>query len=602
MKKILSELKNVSEVCKLGQDDLIVLSSELRQVIKETSYSNGGHLAPSLGAVESITALCNVFNFEKDKIVFDVGHQSYAYKILCRGQERFSTLRSEGGESGFPGGETNDYFIGGHAGNSLSAALGLATARDALGEDFTIVCYVGDASFFNGENLEALFSNGHKPKNFIIVFNDNGMGISENQNGAYKFFAKLSRKKGYKKTKRFLRKLFGNNAIGGFLRKLRSVFKRTLSPANAIEAVGLRYHGVYDGHNMEELTTVFNDIKQNGRPAFIHIRTTKGKGYQPAEVYSEKYHGVASGYEVSENTFSNNISPMLERIAEKNDKLYAITSGMKSGTGLEGFAKKFPTRFIDTGICEEYAVTMASGMALGGLKPIVCIYSTFLQRSFDQILLDVCMQNAPVIFLVDRAGFVGSDGKTHQGLFDISYLKMIPNLTLLAPKDCVELEAMVEYALSLNSPVAIRYPNGKNCPIGSLMPFTSENKWEILKDGDNVALFAVGPRLIELGLKVAKSFEGKVSVVNARSIKPMDELILQKYRNYKIITLEENVQSGGFGECVLAYYNALGEKTVVKILAVNDSFVEHATIESQLNSNGFNENNLIKLVKDLICE
>ncbi len=596
MKKILSKIKTVSDVTSLSKEELAILCEELRDVIKQTAYNNGGHLAPSLGAVESIAALCNVYDFAKDKIVFDVGHQSYAYKILCRGEQRFSTLRKEDGESGFPDCEKGDHFIGGHAGNSLSASLGLARARDALGEDHNVVCYVGDASFFNGENLEAFFSSEKKPKNFIIVFNDNGMSISENQNGAYKFFAKLSRKKSYKKTKKFLRKLFGNNAIGRFLRKIRSTFKRTLSGVNAMEALGLRYHGVFDGHAIEELTTIFSEIKQKGQSAFIHIKTTKGKGFEPAEKQCEKYHGVSSGYELSENTFSNALSPILERLAEKDDKLVAVTAGMKQGTGLEGFSQKFPDRFIDVGICEEHAVTLSAGMALGGLKPVTCIYSTFLQRSFDQIITDVCMQNAPVVFLLDRAGFVGSDGKTHQGLFDVSYLKMIPNLTLLSPKDCEELEVMLTFALEAKKPIAIRYPNGKSEPIGTLTPFSEENKWEILLDGRSVALFAVGARLNSLCLKVAREFNGEVGVVNARSIKPMDDQILAKYSNHKIITLEENVASGGFGEGVVAHFAKNSYSGKVKVLAVPDEFVSHASADAQLDAYGFNENHLKKVI------
>ena len=600
MESILSNIKSVLDVTNLNEGQLVALSQELRDVIKQTAYVRGGHLAPSLGAVESITALCNVFNFEKDKIVFDVGHQSYAYKILCRGAERFSTLRTEGGESGFPDGEKNDYFIGGHAGNSLSASIGLATARDIAGDDYTVVCYVGDASFFNGENLEAFFASEKKPSKIIIVFNDNGMSISENENGAYKFLSKLSRKVSYKKTKKFLRKLFGNNAIGGFLRKMRYIIKRTLSPVNAMEAIGFRYHGVFDGHDIKQLTTVFNDVKQNGRSAFIHIKTTKGKGYEPAETFSEKYHGIASGYETSENTFSNAVSSILEKIALKDDKVVAVTAGMKTGTGLESFSQKFPSKFFDVGICEEHAVTLSAGLALGGLKPVVCIYSTFLQRSFDQIISDVCMQNAPVVFLVDRAGYVGSDGKTHQGLFDISYLKMMPGLTLLAPKDCDELEVMLSYALTLNKPVAIRYPNGKSQPISTLTPFSEQNRWEILREGNSVALFAVGPRLNQLALNVASRFDGEVAVVNARSIKPMDIQVLEKYSNHKIITLEENIQSGGFGEGVLAYFNENAFSGKVTVLASGDNFVAHAEVCSQLSNNGFSEEKLEKLIKDLL--
>ena len=602
MESIVSKIKTLSDVNRLTVDELVSLSNELREIITETAYNRGGHLASALGAVECITALCNVYNFERDKIIFDVGHQSYAYKILCVGKERFSTLRSEKGESGFPDGADGEHFLGGHAGNSLSAGLGMATARDVIGDDYHVVCFVGDASLFNGENLEALFVNSQKPKKFVIIFNDNGMSISKNENGAYKFFAKMARKKGYKNTKKILRKLFGNNVIGGLLRKIRSAFKRSLSPTYAMESIGLKYYGVFDGHDVKALTKIFSEIKQNNKSAFIHVKTVKGKGFAPAEESAEKYHGVSSGFQNSLNDFSNAISPLLSKVAKNNDKVVAITAGMKSGTGLSDFAKEFPQRFFDVGICEEYAVTSAAGMALGGLKPIICIYSTFLQRSVDQIITDVCMQNAPVIFMIDRAGFVGSDGRTHQGLFDLSYLSMIPNLSVLAPKDISELEVMLEYALSLNAPVAIRYPNGKSQFIDTLTPFSSENKWEVLKDGSEVMLLAVGPRLNDLCLQVASEYKGEVGVINARSIKPLDTNLLEKYSNRKIVTLEENVQRGGFGESVNAYLTQSGKNGVSQILAVTDQFVFHATVKSQLESNRFSKDKIKGVINTLIVK
>ena len=600
MESIVAKIQNLSDLNALNLSELNLLNEELRGIIKETAYERGGHLASALGAVECITALCKVYNFEKDKIVFDVGHQSYAYKILSVGKERFSTLRSENGESGFPDGGKNEYFIGGHAGNSISAGLGYCTARDLINEDYSVVCFVGDASFFNGENLEALFASEKKPKNFVIIFNDNGMSISKNENGAYKFFTKMSRKKGYKQTKKVLRKMFGNNAIGTLLRKLRSAFKRSLSPSFAMEAVGLKYYGVFDGHDLPSLVELFKDVKQSNRSAFIHLKTVKGRGYEPAENSSEKYHGVSSGFENSVNDFSEEISPLLCELAESERKIVAVTAGMKSGTGLSGFAEKYPERFFDVGICEDHAVTFASGMALGGLKPIVCIYSTFLQRSIDQIITDACMQKAPVVFLLDRAGFVGSDGRTHQGLFDISYLSMIPNLTVLCPKDRQELKDMLKVALSLNEPVAIRYPNGKSPDIGCLTAFSMQNKWEVLKEGSKLTILAVGPRLNALALKVANDFGGQVGVVNARCVKPVDEDLLKSFLNHDIIVLEENMKRGGFGEFVGSYLATNGFKNKFNHIAVNDRFVTHATVKSQLQANGFSEENLKEIIKNAL--
>ena len=600
MESIISKITCLSDVNKLNNQQLIALTEEIRETIKETAYNRGGHLASALGAVDCITALCNVYNFESDKIIFDVGHQSYAYKILASGKERFSTLRTENGESGFPDGGKGECFIGGHAGNSLSAGIGIATARDINKEDYNVICFIGDASFFNGENLEALFANAKKPERLVIVFNDNGMSISKNENGAYKFFAKMASKKTYKTTKSILRKMFGNNAIGRFLRKIRSAFKRSLSPTFAVEATGLKYYGLVDGHNVKQLTQIFAEVKQSGKSAFIHVKTIKGKGYEPAEASAEKYHGVSSGYETSENEFSNAISPLLCEYAKTNDKIVAITAGMKTGTGLSTFASEYPNRFFDVGICEEHAVTVAGGMAVGGLKPVVCIYSTFLQRAVDQIITDVCMQNLPVIFMLDRAGFVGSDGRTHQGLFDLSYLSMIPNLTVLAPKDTLELKEMFEYAIKLNGPVAIRYPNGKCAQISRLAPFSEQNRWEILHDGNAVALFAIGPRLNALGEEIVKQFNGEVALINARSVKPLDEEILSKYSSHKIITMEENIKRGGFGESVLSFYLAKGISPELKIMAVDESFVVHASVASQLKKAGFSKENLIDSIKEML--
>ena len=601
MKDVLSQIKTVSSVNAVEKQDLNCLCDNLREVIKQTAYERGGHLASALGAVESITALCKVYDFERDKIIFDVGHQSYAYKILCRGKARFSTLRSLGGESGFPDNEKQDCFIGGHAGNSLSACIGMATARDLQQEDYNVICYVGDAAFFNGENLEAFFASDVKPKKMIIVFNDNGMSISQNENGAYKFFAKLARKKGYKRTKRFLRKLIGNNAIGRLLRRIRAGIKRYLQPISAMESIGFKYYGCFDGHDVNTLTEVFEEAKERGHSAFIHIKTVKGKGYEPAVAQSEKYHGISRGYETNKNSFSDEVSKILCDLAKENDKIVAVTAGMKSGTGLVDFANQYPKRFIDVGICEEYAVTAAAGMALGGLKPIACIYSTFLQRSFDQVMTDVCMQNAPVVFLIDRAGFVGSDGRTHQGLFDLSYLSLMPNMVVLAPKDTDELALMVKHAVGLNSPVAIRYPNGENHSIAALKPFSRIGEWERLIEGSEVDLLAVGPRMNDLALKVASQFNGKVGVVNARSVKPLDESMLNECAGKLVITLEENVIRGGFGEGVRSYCSQNSISSEVKCLGVADEYVGHATVKEQLEGCEITEETLKNIIKARIC-
>lgn len=597
----LNKVNGFKDIKNLDSTQLKQVAEEIRAHIISTVQNNGGHLAPSLGTVDAITALAYVYDFSNDKIIFDVGHQAYAYKILTEGKQSFSSLRTQDGISGFTGDGNfeGDLFIGGHAGNSLSLALGCLTARDFKGEDYSVIAFVGDGSFFNGENLEALFATEKKPKKFLVVFNDNGMSISPNQNGAYKFLSKLSLKKGYQKTKSCLRKLFGKNFIGLFLRKIKSKFKRSLNPVAVMDKIGLKYYGVYDGHDMKGLCSILSEIKQSGNSAFLHIRTIKGKGYEPAEKNPEFYHGVSKDFKQSENTFSNSVSQILCNLINKYPTLTAITAGMKLGTGLSDFALNHPKNFIDAGICEQHAVTMAGGMAIGGLKPIVCIYSTFMQRAYDQILVDVCMKNLPVVFLLDRAGLVGSDGRTHQGVFDISFMRAFPNITLLAPKSTNEFALMLDYALSLNSPVAIRYPNGKSEEIETVSEFKELN-WEVLKTGEKVVLFAVGPRMISLALKVASDFENLVAVVNCRSVKPLDEKALTEFSEYKIITLEENAVLSGFGESVNAYYSGCDKGTQVLNLGVPDTFISHASVEVQLEKCGLCESAIKKAVQNLL--
>jgi len=602
---ILDKLRSVSEVSSLNIRELKELCSELRREIITTVEKNGGHLASALGAVEAIVALCSVYDFSADKIFFDVGHQSYAFKLLSLGKEKFSGLRTEGGISGFCGDDADsaDGFIGGHAGNSLAAAEGYAYARDLTGGKENVIVFVGDASLFNGENLEALFVEDKKPDNFLVVFNDNGMSISENRNGAYRFFSKLALKKSYGKTKRFLSKILGNRLIARCLKKLKSKFKHSISPATVLDEVGFKYFGAFDGHDLKMLRNALCEIKNRGKPCFLHIRTTKGKGYELAEKAPETYHGVSGGLKESTNDFSSAVSEYLVELAEKDDKIVALTAGMKSGTGLSGFAEKFPDRFKDVGICEEYAVTAAAGMAYNRLKPVVCIYSTFLQRAYDQIVTDVCMQKLPVTFLLDRSGFVGSDGKTHQGLSDLSYLRSIPNLCVLAPKDTFEFKDMLRYALSCGKPVAIRYPNGRCEPVAAVCEpnrFTVAGKWELLKKGNKAVIFAVGNRMNCLAVKAAARFGDDVAVVNARSVKPFDYDILDEYTDMYSVTLEENLSCGGFGEGVAAYYQRKGKTKITVTLSAGDEFCEHSSVKRQLEKHGLCEERVVYVLESLL--
>lgn len=604
-KKILDNISAVSDLVRLSDDDLRALCGEIRADIISTVEKNGGHLSSALGAVEAIVALCSVYDFSVDKIFFDVGHQSYAFKLLTVGRECFSKMRTEGGPSGFCGDDKTaaDGFIGGHAGNSLAAACGYAFARDLKGGDECVVVFVGDASLFNGENLEALFAEAKKPQNFLVVFNDNGMSISENRNGAYRFFSKLALRKSYGRTKKFLHKILGNRLIARSLKRLKSNFKHSVSPATVLDQVGLKYFGVFDGHDIKGLRSALGEIRARKKPAFLHIRTQKGKGHSQAENDPECYHGIGKGLTTSQNDFSAVVSDYLTELAETDEKLVALTAGMKTGTGLAEFAKAYPERFVDAGICEEYAVTCAAGMAYNGLHPVACIYSTFMQRAFDQLVTDVCMQGLAVTFLLDRAGFVGSDGKTHNGVMDLSYLRSVPGLTVLAPKDVAEFKRMLFYAVGCGSPVAIRYSNGKNPTFSSealAKDFTRPGEWEILKSGDRAVVFAVGPRCLRLALAAAESFSDSVAVVNARSIKPLDEQTLLAFKHLPAVVLEENVACGGFGEGVCAYYASLGKPCPTVVLGSGDRYLSHASVEGQLSSCGLTKDGLTETLAKLL--
>ena len=408
---------DLKKLKQLNIDELKELCREIREVIVKTVTKNGGHLSPSLGTVELIVALCYVYDFDADKLIFDVGHQSYAYKILTDRLNKFDTIRKEGGLSGFPDPLESDYdaFTAGHAGSSISAGLGYAYARDRLNENYNVINLVGDASFFNGENLEAASISSVKPNNFLVILNDNGMSIGKNENGLYKFVSKITISRHYHRFNAFLSKTIGKTFILG---KLLKRFKRRLKSAMSINTIadnlGMKYVGVFDGHDLKTLIAVLKKIKSGNEAVFLHIKTVKGKGFDVAESDSTAYHGVGAELKASVNSFSEAVSPILNDIADKDDKIVAITAGMTSGVGLTDFKAKHPDKFMDVGIAEESAVTIAAGMAKGGIKPIVFIYSTFLQRSYDQIIEDVCLQNLPVVFCLDRAGLVGADGKTHQ--------------------------------------------------------------------------------------------------------------------------------------------------------------------------------------------
>ncbi|MBO7345030.1 MAG: 1-deoxy-D-xylulose-5-phosphate synthase [Clostridia bacterium] len=584
---VLSNISLPSDLKNLDDKQLNQLAEEIRQKILETTSKNGGHLSSNLGIVETTIALYHVFDFPKDKLIFDVGHQCYAHKILSGRMERFDSLRKDGGISGFPSISESEYdaFGAGHAGTSISAGLGFCSARDALNEDYTVINLVGDASIVNGLNLEAISMSTKKPKNYLVVLNDNGMSISKNQNGFYRYLSKKTTRRGYQGGKRAIKKIFGQSFITRGLAKFRNFIKRVIGGGNYFENQGFKYVGVVDGNDIKELVKQLKQVKVllKDRSVFLHINTTKGKGFEKAEERADVYHGVGENLKADCGSFAKTLGDKINSLIDNDKKIMAITAGMKAGTGLFLVEEKYKENFVDVGIAEDFAVVNACGMALGGLKPIVAIYSTFLQRAYDQILHDVCMQNLPVVFCLDRAGVVGSDGKTHQGVFDLSYLTHLPNMTVLAPSCCKELEMALDYALSLKSPVAIRYPKNQvgDRPILSF----SDGLWETVKEGKDAVILAVGPKMLEIAQKCAEK-DQSLGVINARSVKPLCSKTLDEISNKIIVTLEENSVLGGFGSLVNGYYNSKGVKARVHNLGIKDCFVEHGSIDEQLKNNG----------------
>ncbi len=594
---VLNGLKDPSDIKKLSFNEKSALAEEIRDIIFKACSENGGHLSANLGIVEVTLALYSVFDFPKDKIVFDVGHQCYAHKLLSGRADGFSSIRTDGGLSGFPDRTESEYdcFGTGHAGTSIAAALGLCEARDASGGDEYVINVVGDGAFVNGLNLEALTASEKKPKKYVLILNDNGMSINKNVNGIYTFISKRSTKRGYVKSKRAFKKIFGESFITRFFRKIRNFIKRIFNYVNIMEQFGFKYVGVVDGNDLKGLTDILNRVRlvSDEKAVFLHVKTVKGKGVKRAEERSDLYHGVGKSLSCGGGSFSAALGEKLNSVIEKNPQVFALTAGMKDGTGLSAVEKAHPDNFYDVGIAEEFAVTFAAGMAAGGLKPVVAVYSTFLQRAYDEILHDVCLQNLPVVFCIDRAGLVGADGKTHQGVFDISYLSHLPALTILAPSCANDLNAALDYAFSLNAPVAIRYPKDCVLPERKVAPFT-DSLWERIKEGDALNILAVGPDMLALAIKFAEKHPS-VGVISARSVKPLDAAMLDEIKSLPVITLEENSLIGGFGDSVR---RALSEKCEGKLklisLGVKDEFVKHGSFEAQREANGLTEEGLEK--------
>jgi 1-deoxy-D-xylulose-5-phosphate synthase len=622
MSNLLDQINSPSDLKKLEIDDLINVAEEIRELIIDVVSKNGGHLGPNLGAVEFITAMHYVFNSPKDKFVFDVSHQAYPHKILTERKDRFDTIRTLGGLSGFTNREESEYdaFGAGHACTSLSAALGFATARDLANEDSDVVAVVGDGSLTGGMAWEGLNQIGASGRDIIVVLNDNEMSISKNVGAISKYLTEMLADEPYNKLKAEIWKLSGympkHEKLRKTVAKIEESLKGVLVPGIIFEKFGLRYFGPIDGHDIKLLVKTFEQMKKLPGPKLLHILTVKGKGYEFAEHDIYRFHGVAkfdklTGKSLSMSKslpFTNVFGEVLTHLGGINDKICAITAAMSSGTGLSIFSDKYPDRFFDVGIAEQHAVTFAAGLAAGGQKPYVAIYSTFLQRGFDQVLHDVALQKLPVVFCLDRAGLVGDDGPTHHGAFDISYLRAIPNMVIIAPKDGSELRDSLAWASVYNeSPVAIRYPREsipeENVDLG-IRPMEF-GKWEELREGSDAAILAVGS-MVYPAWKAADILEKdgiSCTVINCRFIKPMDEPTLFDIFNKfdKVITVCENTVEGGFGEAVnrWARENDFNKKDILN-LEIPDSFVEHGNRGLLLNKLGLDSEGISVSVLEML--
>lgn len=624
---LFSAINHPGDVAALDFVQMEAVAQEVRRLIISTVSANGGHLAPSLGVVDLTLALLKIFNPEEDRIIWDVGHQAYAYKILTGRRETFHTLRTLGGVSGFPrrGESPFDHFGVGHSSTSISAALGMAIARDLAGKDHSVVAVIGDGSMTAGLAYEGLNQAGDLGLDLTVVLNDNEMSISKNV-GALSSF--LSRKLSKRWIQRFKHQMeawmrqvpkIGDN-LANYARLSESSLKTFFTPGMIFEAFKFNYIGPINGHNPREMTEVFRQAKELRGPVLVHVLTTKGKGYAPAEKNPTFFHGVGCfAPETGEAKkipdclppYTEIFGRTLVDLAACNDKIVAITAAMPEGTGLNYFAQTYPDRFFDVGICEQHAVTMAAGLATQGYQPVVAVYSTFMQRSYDQVVHDVCLQNLPVVLCLDRAGLVGEDGATHHGAFDISFLRHIPNLVLMAPRDEGELQAMLATALKHHGPVAIRYPRGVGVgatPADTVQPL-KVGAGEVLCQGRDAAVVALGSRVHpawEAAKELERDAEMGVTVFNARFVKPLpeDQLLKLARTHRHLLVVEENVVAGGFGSAVLELFARKGVlgRCRVQLLGLPDAFVEHGPQRLLRARLGLDKSGIKKALQKLVTE
>ncbi|WP_196594603.1 1-deoxy-D-xylulose-5-phosphate synthase [Pectinatus sottacetonis] len=619
---ILENLDYPADLKLLLPNQLLQLASEIRSIIIKTVAKNGGHLASSLGAVELTIALYRVFNFPDDKLIWDVGHQAYAHKILSGRKDKFSTLRKKDGITGFPKRAESKYdaFGVGHASTSISAALGMAAARDIDNASYNVISVIGDGALTGGESFEALNNTGALKKNMLIILNDNEMSISKNVGALSSYLSQIRTAPEYTRAKKDIGRLLSRlPKVGHTVYKTAELLKDSVKKAfiagSLFEELGLSYIGPIDGNNLSSLINVLQRIKNMNGPVLLHIITKKGKGYLPAEKEPAKFHGVGpfnieTGQLLKKAsvipTYTQIFSDTLLHLAAKNKDIVAITAAMPGGTGLTPFAQKYPDRFFDVGIAEEHALTMAAGLAAAGKKPVVALYSTFAQRGYDQIVHDICLQNLPVVICLDRAGIVGEDGPTHHGVFDFSFLRHIPNITIAAPKDENELRSLLVFACDYNKPVVLRYPRGQaqGCPLNNPIASLAIGKGELIKaDGENL-IIAVGSMVYPAvaAARILATDKINCSVLNARFIKPLDEnLIESAVKNKKhIITIEENALAGGFGSAILEF---LAIKSIpfnnVTCMGIPDKFIPQGSRSELLSDNNLTAAGIASTIKNL---
>jgi 1-deoxy-D-xylulose-5-phosphate synthase len=623
VRNLLSTVHSPADLKKMNDEDLNDLADEIRHFLLENVSKTGGHLASNLGIVELTLALHSIFDSPKDRIIWDVGHQAYVHKILTGRKHLFHTLRQLNGLSGFPKRceSEHDIFDTGHSSTSISAALGIAKARDLKKEKYSILAVIGDGALTGGMAFEALNHVGNINTDIIVILNDNEMSISQNVGGLSKYLNRLRTDPKYYKVKDDIEYLLNKiPAVGKVVFKTaeraKDSLKYFLVPGIIFEELGFTYLGPVNGHDLKELKIILKRAKNIKGPVFIHVKTQKGKGYSYAEKNPDKFHGIGpfnieSGKLIAQSSdrpsYSSLFGSTLTALAKENEKIVAITAAMATGTGLRDFAATYPNRFIDVGIAEQHAVTFAAGLAVGGFKPVFAVYSTFLQRAYDQIIHDVCLQNLSVLFCIDRSGLVGNDGETHHGIFDLSYLLHIPNMKIMAPKDGKELVEMIKYAVITDGPIAIRYPRGKSDDFTSISQDYNikEMKAEVLLKGKDVCIIALG-NMVRTAYEAAKKLQLdhiNCTVVNARFAKPLDEdtIIAQCLDVKYIVTIEDNVVKGGFGSQIIELLNNknINHKNI-KLLGIPDQFIEQGNTEELMKKHNLDVEGVVHHIKEWI--